>query len=638
MIQVRGKENKAVVASNIMYIVGQYPRFLRAHWKFLKTVVNKLFEFMHEYHPGVQDMACDTFLKIASKCKRKFMTIQAEETVPFIVNLINDLPKHMVDLQPHQIQSFYESVGTMLSDTGSPNETIPISRNEMLLKLMESLNLSWKSILASAANTPDINNQQDNVLLNLETVRELQRIFKVSNRICAAVGTLFIHQLSNIFLDALQIYRYYSQYIINSVILNHGNQMATKWTLQKALRHTKSEFIELLTTFFTVLGASYDSHNSSSTSSSFAKSVDKADVNGCSVLVCYNLFLPGILSEILTDYKTSPTSARDSKILFLLSTAIKTFRDIPELSSHSIPQIMNAIFESTLELITTNMSDHPDHRIGFFAFLRNANNYCFHGLFHGISSTHQKLLIDSILWAIKHTERNVSEMGLEILYELLTKLDVSSKNLQSSEQQAYSQQQISQGFYSAFLITILQEIFSILTDRLHKSGFKLQVMILKHLFHNVIMLSNMSISFTLTDRNGNTSMVNSNNNHTSREIVYERVNQLLGEAFPNLSKPVVSTFLTGCFDINKDIENFKDHVRDFLICCKEFEAEDNSDLYLEEKAAMLEMTKQQQYQYKASIPGLLKPDEVEGLHDLEDGEFGGSIRKVNGFIDSEIIR
>lgn len=52
----RGKDNKAVIASNIMYIVGQYPRFLRAHWKFLKTVVNKLFEFMHETHPGVQDM------------------------------------------------------------------------------------------------------------------------------------------------------------------------------------------------------------------------------------------------------------------------------------------------------------------------------------------------------------------------------------------------------------------------------------------------------------------------------------------------------------------------------------------------------------------------------------------------------
>jgi exportin-1 len=36
--QKRGKDNKAVIASNIMYVVGQYPRFLRCHWKFLKTV------------------------------------------------------------------------------------------------------------------------------------------------------------------------------------------------------------------------------------------------------------------------------------------------------------------------------------------------------------------------------------------------------------------------------------------------------------------------------------------------------------------------------------------------------------------------------------------------------------------------
>ncbi len=49
----RGKDNKAIVASDIMYIVGQYPRFLKAHWKFLKTVVNKLFEFMHETHEGM---------------------------------------------------------------------------------------------------------------------------------------------------------------------------------------------------------------------------------------------------------------------------------------------------------------------------------------------------------------------------------------------------------------------------------------------------------------------------------------------------------------------------------------------------------------------------------------------------------
>ena len=74
--QKKGKDNKAIIASNIMYIVGQYPRFLRAHWRFLKTVVNKLFEFMHETHEGVQDMACDTFIKISLKCRRQFVQIQ----------------------------------------------------------------------------------------------------------------------------------------------------------------------------------------------------------------------------------------------------------------------------------------------------------------------------------------------------------------------------------------------------------------------------------------------------------------------------------------------------------------------------------------------------------------------------------
>lgn len=60
----RGKDNKAVVAANIMYIVGQYPRFLKAHWKFLKTVVNKLFEFMHETHEGcpVLSVSCSSLM------------------------------------------------------------------------------------------------------------------------------------------------------------------------------------------------------------------------------------------------------------------------------------------------------------------------------------------------------------------------------------------------------------------------------------------------------------------------------------------------------------------------------------------------------------------------------------------------
>lgn len=107
----RGKDNKAVIASNIMYVVGQYPRFLKAHWRFLKTVINKLFEFMHESHEGVQDMACDTFMKIASKCKRQFVSQQPGEQAPFIEEILAKIPSIICDLHPQQVRCLASALG-----------------------------------------------------------------------------------------------------------------------------------------------------------------------------------------------------------------------------------------------------------------------------------------------------------------------------------------------------------------------------------------------------------------------------------------------------------------------------------------------------------------------------------------------
>jgi exportin-1 len=83
-----GKSNKALVAADIMYVVGQFPRFLCSHWAFLKTVVKKLNEFMHETHPGVQDMASETFLKISKLTKEMFVQRHDNEKDPYVNELI----------------------------------------------------------------------------------------------------------------------------------------------------------------------------------------------------------------------------------------------------------------------------------------------------------------------------------------------------------------------------------------------------------------------------------------------------------------------------------------------------------------------------------------------------------------------
>ena len=56
-----------------------------------------------ETHDGVQDMACDTFIKIAQKCHRHFVQVQVGEVMPFIDEILNNINTIICDLQPQQV-------------------------------------------------------------------------------------------------------------------------------------------------------------------------------------------------------------------------------------------------------------------------------------------------------------------------------------------------------------------------------------------------------------------------------------------------------------------------------------------------------------------------------------------------------
>jgi len=358
-------------------------------------------------------------------------------------------------------------------------------------------------------------------------------------------------------MDLLLIYRLYSEQIVLAV--NQQGPFAVRIVLYKAMRGVKAEIIELINSFMEVC----------------------RDVEG-GPQSTLSTFLPPLMTEVLNDYRMAPPVARDAKVLSVFSTAISVLR---EQISSEIPHIMEAIFEPTLEMITTNMSDNPEHRSGFFRFLREANEHCFYGLF-SIAPHHQKLVVDSIVWAFKHTERNISEMGLEILLELL-------KNIAPNPQ-------IAQSFYQTFLVSLIQDVLGIMTDRLHKSGFKLQAAVLKHLFH---LVQTAQVKVPLFDPSAMSGI--EDNAHLLKEHVCGQVM----EAFPNLSKIQAMNFVTGLFRVSVDLNPFKQLLRDFLVEIKEF-GEDNADLFLEETEANLELSRQEQWQYRASVPGLLKPEEL----------------------------
>ena len=99
------------------------------------------------------------------------------------------------------------------------------------------------------------------------------------------------------------------------------------------------------------------------------------------------------------------------------------------------------------------MQDYPEHRLQFFALLRAITNACGSTLF-AMSPQQLKLVIDSIVWAFRHTERNVADTGLNLLSEMLIMFDTSDVATQ---------------FYQSYYMNLVREIFAVLTGWLPPS-------------------------------------------------------------------------------------------------------------------------------------------------------------------------
>ncbi|CAG8749182.1 22685_t:CDS:10 [Gigaspora margarita] len=541
--QKRGKDNKAVVASNIMYIVGQYPRFLKAHWKFLKTVVNKLFEFMHETHEGVQDMACDTFIKIAQKCRRQFVTQQQGESCPFIEEILNTIENITKDLSPQQVQTFYEAVGYMISAQMTKQ-----IQERLVIMYMELPNAGWDRILAQVSQNLDALNVPENTKI-------LGHVLRTNVAACTAVGSGFSVQIARIYVNLLELYKAVSQ-IISDTVSREG-QIATKTPRVRNLRVIKKETLKLMEVYIT-----------------------KAEET--STIITH--LMPPLLSAVLIDYNNNVEQARDAEVLSSMATIItKLGAGI----TSEVPAILNAVFECTLNMINKDFSEYPEHRVGFFKLLRAINQHCFPALLT-LPPTQFKLIMDSIVWAFKHTMRDIADTGLNICLELINNISLQD-------------QATANMFYSQYFLNLLQDVFFVLTDTDHKSGFKMQCTVLQRIFTLVESGAVQAPLFNPTEVTDPTM--------TNQRFLREYVMNLLQNAFPHLQTNQVQHFVMGLFELNQDFTKFKLHLRDFLIQLKEF-AGDNADLYLEEREAEAELQKKTAMENALKIPGLVKPADL----------------------------
>ena len=248
--------------------------------------------------------------------------------------------------------------------------------------------------------------------------------------------------------------------------------------------------------------------------------------------------------------------------------------------SAEVPRVFEAVFKCTLDMITKNFEDFPEHRANLFNLLRAINHHCFPALL--TDQGNFTLIIESIKWAFKHTERNVAETGLNTLLELLN-------NVQAS--------QVSNDFYRAYYLGLLQDVFSVLTDTLHKPGFKLHSQILATLF---LAVEGDVISVPLWPADQTVAP-----GTTNQQYLRDLLLQMFTSSFPNLVQTQLAAIITAMFEQCRDQAAFKQHLRDFLVQLKEFG--DSTELYAEERQAEVDAKAVELRNRQEAVPGLLNP-------------------------------
>ena len=417
--------DKSIVASNILYVVGQYPRFLKAHWYFLKTVLTKLFEFMHETHVGVQDMACDTFIKIVQKCKSEFLIPQANQPDPFIETIIADVQDITSDLQPQQVHTFYNACAIIVEQ--QKRDTL---RDPLLEKLMHLPNMAWDSVVEQVTLDPRL-------LQDQEVVKIVTSIIKTNVAVCSALGSDYYPQLYYIYLDMLQLYRTVSL-MISQHVTGEG-MIATKTSRIRGLRVIKKEILILIEIYV-----------------SKSKNLDNI----------LNFLIEPLLNTVLQDYKNSVPTARDPEVLRCMITISSR---VGNKLYESIVLILQNVFECTLGMISEDFIEYPEIRVEFYNLLRVINEHHFGALIQ-LPDGGFKLFVDALFWAFKHNNRDVEINGLLTAIDLINNIEKLGKTFDFSKE-----------FYSRYYCLFISETFSVLSNPDHKAGFTKQALLLRTL-------------------------------------------------------------------------------------------------------------------------------------------------------------
>lgn len=419
--EMEGAENRAVILSCIMFVVGQYPRYLRSHMNFFGIVLRKIFDFMLENTvAGVQDMAVDTLLKLAQQLPLEFVS-PVDVGGPSLVDDMADNWGSITSLLNEvQVRSCFKAVGYMIAIATDGTHT------NLIMRFLNETLVNFKTLTDRAA-------QMGASFCVSEETTSLLHFLGVFSSIADTCGDAFIQPMEIVIQDLYGFYRLFTDAIAEWALNRRNDQGISQATqTSKAIRR---EILRIFTRF-----VEHTQHHEF--------------VSTC----C----LPDIFAVVLEDYSTSVPDTRESEALALVTQCTRTLG--PRIED-KCAAILDHTFTPTMVMIANSMESFPDFRVNIFKLLQALNEDCFDA-FVQYTATNEDVLL-SMLWAIKHTDYPTMKTGLDTLNKFVENVAVSP---------------FAEPFFTSYMQRIFLDVLVAAMDTLHPAGFPQHVTILLKLF------------------------------------------------------------------------------------------------------------------------------------------------------------
>ena len=481
--------DRARIASGIMHICSQYPRFLQKFPNFLRTVVMKLFDFMHQTDvQGVQEMAVESFKKITTGCKRQFgLKPPDSNDPPFIVEIISNYPSIIADLEPAFRIIFFEALSIVISNSRRAEAT------EQLDQLLGPLNEQWSECMDNFNPS------------NMDIVDHIAYILGCNAAIALNMKQLFHNQFMSIFPQMMMVYSSLGSYENETIAAGQITQEANKLILK-----AKSSIVEVIKNFV------LKTQNPESTIPEI---------------------IPELAETVFPEYGSSDPMARTPEVLNLLSIL---FKQMQAPVNEYLSPILEAIFTPTVDMIREDFISNTTFRLPFYQLLEELVKYYLPNLISMPEGFDQVIL--TIQWGYKHPTHEVCDKSLDILLLLFKKVR------DDTNEQIY--QDFLQNYYTGFIT----DMFSILTDTIHKFAIDKNILILIELLKN-----------------------------TEVTLDPEAIAESIFPFFVNRDPQLVLQFVTELIRTSTNNIQFKDIIKNFLVTTRQYLPKD-PDLLKEENA------------------------------------------------------